>query len=141
MSRALFLGFTLGALCRLALAETPSTNNATCQCVGVDYSDEGSYFIDATEQGDFAFTSEFQGNCTDLTITPVLQDAQLREYKCSPIRTSLIGVQQVSTCNIEYSSMTSGLWKIVLAAPKNEWSHTRSFRLRADGGAVTVTTT
>ncbi len=52
----------LGALMgQLVFAANPEPNNATCQCMGVDYSDEGSYFIDATEHGNFSFTSEFNG--------------------------------------------------------------------------------
>ncbi len=61
MSRVLIFGSLVGALSRFALAAAPDSSNATCQCVGVDYADEGSYFIDASEDGNFAFTSEFTG--------------------------------------------------------------------------------
>ena len=54
-----FLGALMG---QFVFGATPEPNNATCQCMGVDYSDEGSYFIDATEHGNFSFTSEFNGS-------------------------------------------------------------------------------
>ena len=39
--------------------EAASAN--ACQCTGVDYIDNGSYFIDVNTRGNFSFASQFTG--------------------------------------------------------------------------------
>ena len=46
------------------LASLVSTTWADCDCVGLDYTQGGSYLIDGYSDGLFSFTSVFQGMST-----------------------------------------------------------------------------
>jgi len=54
---ALLYGFPLA---------TAVQRDSACECIGVDYSDAGSYLIDSGVDGNFSFASEFQGWSTHL---------------------------------------------------------------------------
>ncbi|KAI1868842.1 hypothetical protein JX265_006821 [Neoarthrinium moseri] len=72
-----------------------STVWAECQSYGVDYSNGGSYEIDASSNQYFSFETVFQG-CAQEIISPVLVDPK-------------------GNHGIPYSSMPSGQWKIILS--------------------------
>ncbi|KAI0164550.1 hypothetical protein GGR52DRAFT_129751 [Hypoxylon sp. FL1284] len=86
---------------------------AACSSYGVDYVNGGSYDIDASSNDNFTFTTIFQG-CTEETITPVLLDPRGDQHPCSTIDTTPDGAQVTSTCQLRYSDMTSGLYKITM---------------------------
>ncbi|OTB01475.1 hypothetical protein M426DRAFT_266203 [Hypoxylon sp. CI-4A] len=92
--------FTLGAI-------------AQCSSYGVDYVNGGSYDIDASSNDNFTFTTIFQG-CDQESVTPVLLDPNNKQHPCSAVNTTPAGEQVTSTCEIVYSSMASGLYKIVI---------------------------
>ncbi|KAK3315701.1 hypothetical protein B0H66DRAFT_533977 [Apodospora peruviana] len=106
-----FLVFaTVASLPWLAQAEDVSDSGA-CKCIGVDYADSGSYLIDSSVDGNFSFASEFEGSCTDsAAISTSLRDSDGNNtYKCSSISPAPIGSLQISTCDIPYSNLTTGV--------------------------------
>ncbi|KAI5923150.1 hypothetical protein F4810DRAFT_670573 [Camillea tinctor] len=93
------------------------TTVAICTSYGVDYSNGGSYNIDTSLNENFTFTSIFQ-RCDEELINPVLVDPAGQQYACSTINTTPQGSRVISTCDIPYSSMSSGIWKIILSGIK-----------------------
>ncbi|CAI4212267.1 unnamed protein product [Parascedosporium putredinis] len=87
---------------------------ADCVSYGIDYANGGQYYIDASSVQYFSFVSVFQG-CTSEAVNPVLQDPNGNNYSCSTITTQPEGQQLTSTCGIPYSSMSSGVWKIIIS--------------------------
>ncbi|KXX80841.1 hypothetical protein MMYC01_201899 [Madurella mycetomatis] len=99
---------------------------AACTSYGVDYSNNGAYYIDGSSNEYFTFITVFQG-CTQETIHPILVSPENHQYACSSIRTTPAGVQVTSTCGIPFSAMSSGDWKIVIAG--NQISSQRIIKL------------
>ncbi|KAK4211592.1 hypothetical protein QBC37DRAFT_375858 [Rhypophila decipiens] len=109
-------------------ASAQRLKDAPCQSIGLDYSDGGSYLIDGTVDGKFSFASEFLGSCDASTASTSLRDESGNTYACSPISVFPLGEIQISTCDIPYSSLTTGDWQInIVLSPTN--SITRTFRL------------
>ncbi|KAL7623435.1 hypothetical protein AAE478_007117 [Parahypoxylon ruwenzoriense] len=90
---------------------------AACSSYGVDYVNGGSYDIDSSSSDDFTFTTMFQG-CEQESVTPILVDPAGTQYPCSAIDTTPDGEHVTSTCEITYSEMASGLYKIILSGDK-----------------------
>ncbi|KAI1773579.1 hypothetical protein F4818DRAFT_116471 [Hypoxylon cercidicola] len=86
---------------------------AACSSYGVDYVNGGSYDIDASSSNNFTFTTIFQG-CDQETVKPVLLDPSGNQHPCSAVNTTPAGEQVTSTCEMKYSDMTSGLYKITI---------------------------
>ncbi|KAI6092012.1 hypothetical protein F4821DRAFT_254127 [Hypoxylon rubiginosum] len=86
---------------------------AACSSYGVDYVNGGSYDIDSSSNDNFTFTTIFQG-CDQETVKPVLLDPSGGQHPCSAVSTTPAGQQVTSTCEIRYSDMTSGLYKITI---------------------------
>ncbi|KAK1759900.1 hypothetical protein QBC47DRAFT_294018, partial [Echria macrotheca] len=112
-----------------------------CSCTGLDYTNGGSYLIDGNSEASFTFTSEFDGNCFDASIVPILISPEGYGYTCSAIQSSLVRVEQVSTCNIGYADMNDGSWAIVIQSPDQGFVVQREFNLTAGGVATTVVVT
>ncbi|KAK3380912.1 hypothetical protein B0H63DRAFT_523653 [Podospora didyma] len=113
---------------------------ASCQCFGLDYSDSGSYLIDASANGNFSFASQFQGNCSDGVVYPTFRDPDSNQYGCSTIHSAPVGSVQISTCGIPYSNLTTGTWSIVIYLPSHNTTITRTFQLTVGVPATVVTT-
>ncbi|KAK4168450.1 hypothetical protein QBC43DRAFT_201858, partial [Cladorrhinum sp. PSN259] len=111
------------------------TNADQCTCSGLDYTDGGSYLVDANSDDDFAFTSVFEG-CFESTITPILVSPDAIGYECSPLESQQDGVEQSSACPISYSEMISGTWIIVLDVPEHDFTVQRHFNLTIGGDDV-----
>ncbi|KAI1098471.1 hypothetical protein F4804DRAFT_122926 [Jackrogersella minutella] len=86
---------------------------AQCSSYGVDYVNGGSYDIDSSSNNNFTFTTIFQG-CDQESVTPILIDPSGGQHSCSAVDTTPAGQQVTSTCEIEYSAMSSGLYKIII---------------------------
>lgn len=86
---------------------------AVCSSYGVDYVNGGSYDIDATSNDNFTFTTMFQG-CEQESVKPILLDPTGNQHPCSAVNTTPAGEQVTSTCEIKYSNMPSGLYKITI---------------------------
>ncbi|KAI0853094.1 hypothetical protein F5Y00DRAFT_257746 [Daldinia vernicosa] len=87
---------------------------AACASYGVDYVNGGSYDIDASSNDNFTFTTIFQG-CDQESVKPILIDPSGGQHPCSAISTTPAGTQVTSTCEIRYSAMSSGLYKIIIS--------------------------
>ncbi|KAI1344678.1 hypothetical protein F5Y15DRAFT_756 [Xylariaceae sp. FL0016] len=90
---------------------------ADCSVYGIDYSNGGSYNIDASSDDYFTFTSVFEG-CEQETINPILVAPSGDQYPCSAVTTTPEGEEVTSSCGIAYSSMPSGQWKIIISGTK-----------------------
>ncbi|KAI1416119.1 hypothetical protein F5Y13DRAFT_206140 [Hypoxylon sp. FL1857] len=90
---------------------------AQCSSYGVDYVNGGSYDIDSTSNDNFTFTTIFQG-CEQESVKPILLDPTNGQHPCSAVNTTPAGQQVTSTCEIKYSAMTSGLYKIIMQGEK-----------------------
>ncbi|KAL1845243.1 hypothetical protein VTK73DRAFT_821 [Phialemonium thermophilum] len=112
---------------------------ADCTVTGLDYTNGGSYLIDASSDQPFTFTSLFQG-CDEDTIDPILVSPDGQDYVCSGIDTQSNDGRQVSTCPISFNQMTSGEWVIILQAENTDITVQRSFKLTV-GQAEKVTIT
>ncbi|KAM7193962.1 hypothetical protein V8F33_007468 [Rhypophila sp. PSN 637] len=120
-------------------ASAQRLQDAPCQAIGLDYSDGGSYLIDGTVDGKFSFASEFLGSCDASTASTSLRDESGTTYACSPISVFPLGEIQISTCDIPYSSLTTGDWQInIVLSPTN--TITRTFQLTIAVQSTIVTT-
>lgn len=109
------------------VASLVSTTWANCDCVGLDYTEGGSYLIDGYSDGLFSFTSVFEGTsignevswagiltwtpgaCFDASIVPILISPEGYGYLCSQIHSAEDGVEQVSTWYVPIHCMIS-IW-------------------------------
>ncbi|KAI1467795.1 uncharacterized protein F4812DRAFT_427609 [Daldinia caldariorum] len=87
--------------------------SAACSSYGVDYVNGGTYDIDPSSNDDFTFTTTFQG-CDQESVQPVVVDPSSIVHSCSNITTTPAGTQVTSTCELKYSEMTTGIYRIVL---------------------------
>ncbi|KAK3693090.1 hypothetical protein B0T22DRAFT_504497 [Podospora appendiculata] len=127
------------ALALLVRRSSAAPIDATCQCIGVDYTDSGSYLIDSSVDSNFSFASELEGNCGNTTISTSLRDENGNSYACSPITPTAPGIIQISTCDIPYSNMTTGIWEILIRFTP-DLLQTRTFQLTVGAPATVVTT-
>jgi hypothetical protein len=66
-----------------------------CNSIGLDYQNDGTYFIDSTLDEFFFFRSEFSG-CGNATAYPYLVDPEGAEYACDSISTYPDMTEQVA---------------------------------------------
>jgi hypothetical protein len=89
-----------------------------CYSYGVDFIDEGSYFINATSTEDFSAVSYFQGCNKDgeadvMLIAP--EDAPGEtEFICDQIPTTPDNTNEISKCPIQKDQMVSGHWLLLV---------------------------
>ncbi|KAK0707350.1 hypothetical protein B0H67DRAFT_670284 [Lasiosphaeris hirsuta] len=110
----------------LAVGARDPNHDGGCQCAAVDYADAGSYLVDANNDGNFSYASEFS-------------DPDDNEYDCSAISPGPGQSVQISECDMPYYDMKSGTWQIYIKLPSNI-TVTRTFFLTV-GAASTVVTT
>ncbi|KAH9870312.1 hypothetical protein IAQ61_005786 [Plenodomus lingam] len=107
-SRSFFL-----ALAATSLSLVRSDSDAICYSFGVDFVDEGSYFINSQSTEQFTAVSYFQG-CNDDIADVLFVDPDNDEYLCSQIPTVPENSNQLSTCPIKKNQMTSGHWLLLI---------------------------
>lgn len=112
-SRSIFLAVIASSLSRVR-----SDSNDICYSYGVDFVDEGSYFINAESVEQFTAVSYFKG-CQDdiadvLLAGPIDVSERKGEYLCSKVPTVPENVNQLSTCPIQKSQMSSGHWLLLV---------------------------
>ncbi|PKS09925.1 hypothetical protein jhhlp_004548 [Lomentospora prolificans] len=116
-----YLSTTLG----LALLLTVRVR-AACTCVGIDYTNAGSYFIDDTLDENFSFISEFR-DCESADITPILVAPDGAEHTCSVLDSG-------------NDEMESGQWTIIIQGDDFDASFQRKFQLKPTAPEKTVVT-
>ncbi|KAI8936240.1 hypothetical protein NX059_006664 [Plenodomus lindquistii] len=108
-SRSFFLAVAATSLSVVRSDPEP----AICYSFGVDFVDEGSYFINAQSTEQFTAVSYFQG-CNDDVADVLFVDPSNDEYLCSQIPTVPENSNQISTCPIKKNQMTSGHWLLLI---------------------------
>lgn len=112
-SRLLSLS-TIAALLSLANSDP----NSVCFSYGVDFVDEGHYFINALSNESFTCVSTFRG-CNEDVADILLVDPSGDEYLCSQVNTTPEDDPKLSTCPILKNQMVSGDW-IILVLGNND---------------------
>ncbi|KAL1853978.1 hypothetical protein VTK73DRAFT_8854 [Phialemonium thermophilum] len=116
-----------------------SAQDEGCSSTGLDYTNGGSYLIDATSEDNFTFTSLFDG-CDYTWITPILIGPDDTQYNCTDIETQPDDSEQISECDITFADMPAGNWSIILQAPDLDFAVERDFNIsRGETEVVTVT--
>lgn len=91
-------------------------STGVCYSYGVDFVDEGSYFINSASTERFTAVSYFKGCNQDvadvLLVAP--EEDQVGEYMCSQVPTSPDSVNQLSTCSVQKNQMISGHWLLLV---------------------------
>lgn len=87
--------------------------NSVCLSYGVDFTDEGHYFINQLSSESFTCVSTFKG-CNQGVADVLLVNPSDEEYLCSQIPTTPEDTPELSTCPILKSQMTSGDWIILV---------------------------
>lgn len=109
--RSLFLTTSAASL---VVAQT--NNTGICYSWGVDFIDEGSYFINSASTEQFTAVSYFRGCNEDvadvLLVAP--EGDQVGEYLCSQVPTTPDNENQLSTCPIQKDQMISGHWLLLV---------------------------
>jgi hypothetical protein len=112
---ALTLFSTLAALAAL-LPLVRSDSTAICYSYGVDFVDEGSYFINSQLSEKFTSVSYFQGCNQDiadvLLVEPEGVDSE--EYICDQLSTTPQDELKISSCPIQKNQMISGAWLLLI---------------------------
>jgi hypothetical protein len=109
------------ALLSLAASQPAGGYNSTyegnpdsiCYSYGVDFVDEGHYFINTQSTEDFTSVSTFQGCNQDLSEV-LFVDPQGDEVLCSQLPTTPDDKAQLSTCPLKKSEMSSGDYILLL---------------------------
>jgi hypothetical protein len=107
--------FSLTALAAL-ISIVKSDPNAICYSYGVDFVDEGQYFINSQLSEKFSSVSYFQGCEQDIAdvvlVEPEGESSQ--EYLCDQIPTYPENELKISSCPIQKSQMRSGHWLLLV---------------------------
>lgn len=114
-SRSIFL--TLAAASIPLVSSEDSTPGGICYSYGVDFIDEGHYFIDSQSTEAFSAVSYFQG-CNDdkadvLLVAPEDTPGET-EFLCDEILTTPADENKLSTCPIKKNQMNSGHWLLLV---------------------------
>lgn len=101
------------ALLSLATSDDVYNPDSICYSYGVDFVDEGSYFINSLSIDPFTSVSTFKGCNTDMAdILLVAPDNT--EYICDEIPTTPGDTPQLSKCPILKNQMSSGHWLLLV---------------------------
>ncbi|KAB5571741.1 hypothetical protein GE09DRAFT_1282260 [Coniochaeta sp. 2T2.1] len=110
---------------------------ADCIATGIDYTDGGQYMIDASSSKNFSFATIFSG-CDEYSTNPILHDPAGEAHTCSGLNMGASGVQQISSCDLPLSQITTGNWSVTIIG--SNFTLERDFFLVA-GPVETVTYT
>jgi hypothetical protein len=123
-----------------------SDPNAICYSYGVDFLDEGHYFIDSRLAEKFSTVSYFQGCNPDFADVLLAEprDVSSTEYLCDQLFTTPDNQLMTSTCPIQKNQMKSGHW--ILTVTGNNGDDGQPFAWQRDlyltvGTPVTTTFT
>ncbi|PSN60895.1 hypothetical protein BS50DRAFT_639589 [Corynespora cassiicola Philippines] len=130
-------------LSRTALVRSDDGTYANCQSYGMDFQNNGSYFQNSLSNDNFTFVTQFD-NCSDDVAYNILVDPNGDQTLCSDTRLEPDDTNQLSTCPIQKSQLSSGDWSIVIISNNgdetNPVAFERDFRLSV-GPQSTITYT
>ncbi|KAH7110835.1 hypothetical protein B0J11DRAFT_202806 [Dendryphion nanum] len=100
------------------LSLTTGDVNSVCYSYGVDFVDEGHYFINSQSTESFTCVSTFKG-CNPDIAEVLIVDPNGDEHICSQVQTTPADDPKLSTCPILKNQMQSGAW-IILVIGNND---------------------
>ncbi|KAI4763731.1 hypothetical protein E4T51_03249 [Aureobasidium sp. EXF-12344] len=90
--------------------------NADCESYGIDFVNNGNYFINSASNSSFTSVTEFTGCADDVAAIELVNWDNGDEYECSSIPLLPDGTPETSTCDIEKDQMVSGVWGLILVS-------------------------
>ncbi|KAK6434756.1 hypothetical protein LTR95_009058 [Oleoguttula sp. CCFEE 5521] len=108
--------------------------NSTCNAYGIDFQNGGTYFINTLSQANFTCVTQFEGCNNDTASIMLVNDQTSDQHLCSDVPTVPDDVNEMSTCPIMKSQMSSGMWSILALgnnANGNPFAWQRDFTLTA----------
>ncbi|KAH3918547.1 hypothetical protein HBH56_038060 [Parastagonospora nodorum] len=107
--------FTLAAIAAL-LSSVMADANAICYSYGVDFVDEGNYFINSQLSEQFSSVSYFKGCNQDVADVLLVEPEGVnsQEYLCDQMTTYPNDDLKTSTCPIRKNQMISGHWRLLV---------------------------
>lgn len=107
--------FTLAAIATL-LSSVKADSNAICYSYGVDFVDEGNYFINSQLSEQFSSVSYFRGCNQDVADVLLVEPEGVnsQEYLCDQMPTYPNDDLKTSTCPIRKNQMVSGHWRFLV---------------------------
>ncbi|CAO2650780.1 Nn.00g020720.m01.CDS01 [Neocucurbitaria sp. VM-36] len=96
-----------------SLSGISANPNSICYSYGVDFVDEGSYFINSLSPDPFTCVSYFRG-CNEDVADVLFVDPGDIEYLCTQIPTTPENEFKMSTCPIKKNQMESGHWLLLV---------------------------
>lgn len=109
VSRYMYLT-AFAALLSVAVSDDP---NSICYSYGVDFVDEGKYFINSLSSDPFSSVSTFKG-CNADVADILLVDPSNDEYLCDEIPTTPADTPQLAKCPVLKNQMSSGHWILLI---------------------------
>ncbi|KAG2170813.1 hypothetical protein VTO58DRAFT_105258 [Aureobasidium pullulans] len=88
--------------------------NADCESYGIDFVNNGNYFINSQSNQSFTSVTEFAGCAVDVAAVELVNWDTGDEYLCSDIPLQPDDTPETSTCDIEKDQMKSGTWGLIL---------------------------
>jgi hypothetical protein len=117
-SRSIFLAVAAASITFVNADDPFESSGGICYAYGVDFIDEGSYFIDSQSTEDFSAVTYFRGCNSDGEADVVLVAPEdtpgEAEFLCDKIPTTPENENQVSECPIRKSQMSSGHWLLLV---------------------------
>jgi len=90
--------------------------NADCESYGIDFVNNGNYFINSASNSSFTSVTQFTGCADDVAAIELVNWDNGDEYTCSDIPLQPDGTPEISTCDIEKDQMVSGTWGLILVS-------------------------
>ena len=88
-------------------------SDSVCYSYGVDFLDEGSYFINSNSTESFSAVSTFKGCNTDVADILLIDPGDVK-YLCDDVPTTPDETPQLSSCPIRKDQMYSGHWILLI---------------------------
>ncbi|KAI4660485.1 uncharacterized protein J4E78_005188 [Alternaria triticimaculans] len=118
-SRSMFLAVAAASITLVKADDPFGSSGGICYAYGVDFIDEGSYFIDSESTEDFSAVTYFKGCNADgmadvVLVAPDVEETTGEEYLCDKIPTTPDDTNQVADCPIKKNQMSSGHWLLLI---------------------------
>lgn len=110
----------------LSLARSDNDNgivfdpDSICYSYGVDFVDEGHYFINSLSTEQFSAVNTFKG-CNTGEADILLIDPDNTEYLCDDVPTTPDDTKQLSNCPIQKNQMSSGHWLLLISGNNGDY--------------------
>lgn len=110
----------------LSLARSDNDNgivfdpDSICYSYGVDFVDEGHYFINSLSTEQFSAVNTFKG-CNTGEADILLIDPDNIEYLCDDVPTTPDDTKQLSNCPIQKNQMSSGHWLLLILGNNGDY--------------------